>query len=252
MLDNERIRMKISTMFRLPRAILRKLGYDVVRYSTALTGADARRLRALQTHRIDVVLDIGASVGNYARKVRECGYHGRIISFEPLAESYEVLAAASAHDDMWLAVHTAIGDQDGSTSINVSGRSTSSSLLQMDPSHLAAAPDSAYISHEDITVKRLDTALEGLVRPEDRLYLKIDVQGYEASVLAGAKAALATTQVLELEVSMVSLYEGSTLHAEMIQTLDTLGFHLISWEDVLTDPQTGYVLQSDCIFARQS
>lgn len=244
--------MRLSGVFRLPRAMLRKLGYDVVRYSNVTTGANARRLEALRANRIDVVLDVGASVGNYASKLRASGYAGRIISFEPLAESYEMLLAGSSHDGMWQAFHTAIGDRDGSASINVSGRSTSSSLLRMEPSHVAAAPDSAYVSHEEISIKRLDTVLTGLVQPGDRLYLKIDVQGYEASVLAGAKETLAATQVVEVEVSMVSLYEGSMLYAEMIQTLDILGFHLISWEDVLTDPQTGYILQSDCIFARHS
>jgi FkbM family methyltransferase len=244
--------MILSNVLRYPRSLVRKLGYDVVRYSNALTVANARRLYALAENEIDVVLDVGASEGNYATKLRESGYSGRIISFEPLGESYDRLLAASSGDDAWQAVKTAIADHDGTETINVSGRSTSSSLLRMAPSHLAAAPDSAYVSQEQVPVKRLDTVLTSLVRPEDNLYLKIDVQGYEASVLAGAVETLKATRAVEVEVSMVSLYEGSILYAQMIQIFDTIGFHLISWEDVLTDPRTGYVLQSDCIFTRRT
>lgn len=244
--------MKLSGIFRLPRTLVRGLGYDVVRYSEALTSANARRLRVLKDNRVDVVLDVGASEGNFGEKLRQSGYKGKIISFEPLSDSYQKLVAVSRQDGTWQAVHTAIGDHDGEASINVSGRNTSSSLLPMAPSHVAAAPDSAYVSHEQISVKRLDTVLKDLIRPEDRLYLKIDVQGYEASVLAGATETLKATQVVEVEVSMVPLYEGSMLYAQMIQTLDAVGFHLISWEDVLTDPRTGYVLQSDCIFVRRT
>ena len=239
-------------MLRLPRALVRKFGYDVVRYTEALSAADARRIRALKDARVDVVLDVGASEGNYGGKLRQSGYTGRIISFEPLSNSFERLIAASRHDTAWRAVHTAIGDHDGEASINVSGRSTSSSLLPMASSHIAAAPDSAYVNHEQISIKRLDSVLKDLIRPEHRLYLKIDVQGYEANVLAGAPETLRRTRIVEVEVSMVPLYEGSVLYSEMIQRLDRLGFQLISWEDVLTDPRTGYVLQSDCIFARRT
>lgn len=244
--------MKLSGIFRLPRTLVRNLGYDVVRYSEALTSANARRLRALKDNRVDVVLDVGASEGHFGKKLRQSGYRGKIVSFEPLADSYQKLLAVSRQDGAWQAVHTAIGDHDGEALINVSGRSTSSSLLPMVPSHVAAAPDSRYVGDERVSVKRLDTVVKNLIGPKDHLYLKIDVQGYEATVLAGATETLKATQVLEVEVSMVPLYEGSILYAEMIRMLDGLGFHLISWEDVLNDPRTGYVLQSDCIFARRT
>lgn len=242
--------MTLSRIVRIPRALLRTLGFDVVRYSRTSSAADARRIQALNDTQVNVVLDVGASVGNYATKLRQSGYRGRILSFEPLSESYEKLAASSRHDSAWQTFNAAIGERDGSASINVSARSTSSSLLDMGPLHVAAAPDSAYVRHEQIVVRRLDTILDGIVRPDDRLYLKMDVQGYEASVLAGARETLATTQVIEVEVSTVPLYDGSVLCAQMIQAIGELGFRLVSWEDVLTDPKTGYVLQADCIFVR--
>jgi len=71
-------------------------------------------------------------------------------------------------------------------------------------------------------------------------------------VLAGAAATLESTDVIEVEVSTLPLYEGSILCAQMIAKLDSLGFRLISWEDVLSDPQSGYVLQADCIFVRSA
>lgn len=244
--------MRLSTIFRVPRILLRMMGYDIIRHSESVTDANARRLRALKEARIDVILDVGAAEGIYGDKLRQSGYSERIISFEPLSESYQKLRDRSRQDGEWIAVHAAIGDRDGEASINVSGRSTSSSLLPMASSHVAAAPDSAYVSREVIPIKRLDTVLAGLIRPHDRLYLKIDVQGYEEGVLAGATETLKSTHVVEVEVSMVQLYEGSILYAQMIEKLDALGFCLISWEDVFTDPESGYVLQSDCIFVRRS
>jgi FkbM family methyltransferase len=232
------------------RAVLRAFGIDVIRYRKAGSAANARRLRVIADCRIDVVLDVGASEGNFGEKLRASGYSGRILSFEPLSASYNRLREVSDGDDAWKVVHTAIGNVDGKAPINVSGRHTSSSLLPMAATHAAAAPDSGYVSQEIVPIARLDNALMGLITPVERLYLKIDVQGYEASVLAGATATLLNAHAVEVELSTVALYEGSVLYAQMIATMDSLGFKLVSWEDVFTDPQTGYVLQADCIFAR--
>ncbi|HZX48791.1 MAG TPA: FkbM family methyltransferase [Nitrospirota bacterium] len=242
--------MRLNRMLRMPRVLLRKCGYDFVRYVEASSLANARRLSAIQDNQIDIVLDIGASEGCFGQKLRNSGYKGRIISFEPLTDAYETLLRVSGNDQLWQTVNTAIGNYNGDALINVSGRRTSSSILQMLPSHVEAAPESRYITKEQVQIRCLDSILDDLSTRNNRIYIKIDVQGYERSVLQGAAEMLKITSVVEVEVSMIPLYEGSILHAEMIKELDNLGFYLISWEDVFTDPQTGYVLQSDCIFAR--
>lgn len=244
--------MKLANVLNIPRKLLRRLGYDVVRSSSLRTSANARRFQALRECAVDLVLDVGAAEGSFGEKLRRSGYRGRIISFEPLRESYQRLAAVASRDESWLTVNAALGSHDGDMVINVSGRSTSSSLLPMSLAHLKAAPDSRYVASESVTVKRLDTALGTMILPSDRVYLKLDVQGYEGNVLAGAVETLRAIMAVETEVSMAPMYEGSVLYAEMIQQLDDLEFQLISWEDVLTDPRTGYALQADCIFVRRS
>lgn len=242
--------MRLNRILRIPRALLRKCGYDFVRYIEPSSRANARRLRAIQDNQIDIVLDIGASEGSFGKKLRNSGYKGRIISFEPLTDAYETLLRVSGNDQLWQTINTAIGNYDGEALINISGRKTSSSILPMLPSHVAAAPESVYITKERVQMRCLDSMLDDLITRNNRIYIKVDVQGYERSVLQGAAEALKMTAVIEVEVSMIPLYEGSILHAEMIKEMDNIGFYLISWEDVFTDPKTGYVLQSDCIFAR--
>ena len=243
----------MNRFLELPRSMLRRFGLDVVRYSGPSTRADLRRLDAIRRNHVDVVLDIGAADGAFGHKLRQSGYGGRIVSFEPLAESYEALRRAASTDPLWQTVHAAVGEYDGEAVMNVSGRSTSSSLLPMSASHVAAAPESGYVASERVPVRRLDLVLGELMpgNCHGLCCIKIDVQGYERSVLDGAPETLKATPVIELEVSMIPLYEGSALCAEMIARLDNLGFSVISWEDVLTDPQTGYVLQADCIFVRE-
>lgn len=229
--------------------IFQYFGFDIIRY-TKENFISLKRLSIIRSRGINLVLDVGASEGHYALGLRKMGYEGRIISFEPLSSSFKILQKKAETDPSWCCENLAIGNYDGVALINVSGRRTSSSILPMLPSHVAAAPESAYITKEQVQMRRLDSLLNDLITRENRIYIKIDVQGYERSVLEGAEEILKITEVIEVEVSMVPLYEGSILYAEMISKLDSIGFYLISWEDVLTNPQTGYVLQSDCIFTR--
>ena len=234
----------------IPRYFLRKCGYNIVRVTENKDVVALRRAHILQAHDIDVALDIGASVGTYAQKLRKGGYQGRIISFEPLSSSFELLRHQAEADPLWQVENTAVGDSDGEVEINISERITSSSILPMLSCHVAASPDSEYVSRQTVRLVQLDSLLDNYIGEGSRIYVKMDVQGYEKSVLQGAVETLKRTEAIEIELSLVPLYQGSTLYDQMINYLENLGFGMVSWEDVFIDPQTAYVLQADAIFVR--
>src|SRR5665647_400335 len=147
------------------RALVRHLGYDVIRYPNDDL---ARRMRLLETHGVNVVFDIGANIGQYAQTLRGLGFAGRIVSFEPVADAYRQLTRTSSGDSQWTAVNVGLGEADDSREINVSANSQSSSLLNMLPQHVAAAPESRYLGRETITLRRLDSIANEHLRPGDR------------------------------------------------------------------------------------
>ena len=231
------------------RLFLRRLGYDLVRYR-ADEHPLARRARLLSRQRISLVLDVGANSGQYGRELRELGYRGRIVSFEPLAAAFGELQRSVRGDPAWETRNFALGDAPGRTEINVAANSYSSSLLGMLPAHLAAAPHSRYVGREAIEVRTLDAIFPSLARPEDRVHLKIDTQGFEKRVLAGAGASLASIATLQMELSLVRLYEGESLLGEMLAHAAGLGFELVALEPGFSDPESGRLLQVDALFQR--
>ena len=234
-----------------PRAIARAAGFDVVRYVPPAIGAvDARRLAAIHREHVAAVLDVGAAGGDFARKLRSSGYRGEIVSFEPHTASFQALTRAAAGDAHWRTMQTAVGDRERLADLHISGTAVSSSLLPMEPLHVETIPASAYEGRETVRIRPLDALVADLPEPlrAGPFYLKIDVQGYEAQVLDGAPNTLTHVAAVEIEVSLRPLYRGSTLFRDMLARLDALGFTLVSWEDVLTDRDTGFVLQADCIF----
>jgi len=228
---------------------LRELGYTVGRYD-AIRDPVAVRKRFFDRLDLNVVFDVGANTGQYARALRRDGYRGRIVSFEPMSEPFNSLQGHAKDDPCWTAHRYAVGDTAGESTINVAGNSWSSSLLPMTPRHAQAAPASAFVQKENIRVIRLDDVFEDHVRDGDRAYLKIDTQGYTAKVLSGAEKSLARIAGLEVEMSLVPLYEGEPLIGEIIERLYRKGFTLVLIKPEFTDVSSGQQLQVDGIFVR--
>ncbi len=229
------------------RHLLRRFNISIHRYSHSTA---ARRLLLIRRHGVDLILDVGANTGQYALGLREAGYLGRIHSFEPLREAFEILQGHASHDSLWNCHRVALGDRDETRTFNVAGNSVSSSFLPMLARHIKAAPESRYIGSEQVHVRQLDSLSSSIVASDARLYLKLDVQGFEKSVLAGGRAILPQVRLIEMEMSLVPLYIDQPLLAEMISHLEELNFQLIWLDRGYEDDETGELLQVDGIFRR--
>ncbi|MGH8028408.1 MAG: FkbM family methyltransferase [Arenimonas sp.] len=230
------------------RTQLWKSGYDVVAWRPDLHPLARRRL-LLERAGIDAVLDVGANAGQYATELRtDLGWRGRIVSFEPLAAAYKVLAARAAEDGQWDAHPYALGDSNGSARIGVAGNSYSSSLLEMLPAHVDAAPESAFVGFETIQARRLDSVIDEVCPAPARLYLKLDVQGFERQVLAGAQATLARVRVLQLEMSLTPMYAGAASFGELHALLESRGLVLFGLEPGFARRDSGQLLQVDGLY----
>jgi len=225
------------------KKLFRKLGFDLIRYSPIS--------KLFSSYKIDTVLDVGANVGQFAMGLRESGYKGRIISFEPLSGAYSHLLINSKNDPNWIiAPRMAIGNEEGKKTINVSGNSYSSSILKMTDTHIKGAPDSAYVDSEEIYINKLDKIWKTFLKSEDNIFIKIDVQGYESQVLKGATNILSKIKGMQIELSLVPLYENQLLFRDMLDCITNLGFELWDILPGFRDKQSGKLLQFDGIFFR--
>lgn len=207
--------------------------------------------RAFNQFEVDMVLDVGANIGQFASELRSAGYQGEIISFEPLSRAWQVLEKAASRDARWQ-VHprSAIGDHDGESVINIAGNSVSSSVLPMMESHSSAAEGSAYVGSEPVPLFRLDSVAPKYLANAHRPFLKIDTQGFEWQVLDGARETLPLVQGILCELSLVPLYESQRLWMDIIRRLENDGFTLWSIQRGFTDPRDGRLLQIDATFFR--
>ena len=231
----------------LARRAVNRAGYDIVRDPFPY-----RLRRLLTVAGIDTVLDVGANLGQYGTALRIAGFPGRIVSCEPLRDVHATLARRSAADPQWTALRTALGDRAGTVPLHVSANAYSSSVLDMLPTHLAAAPDSGYVDREEVPLTTVDALMDehGLVPA--RTLLKVDVQGFEAAVLAGAAGTLPAVAGVQVELSLLPLYAGQPLMPELVERLAGHGLALWALEPGFSDPGSGRMLQCDGVFLRRT
>lgn len=222
-----------------------KFGLDIRRYPTLLL---RNRMALLQHSNINVIFDVGANVGQYAMQMRQIGYSERIVSFEPIIAPYELLLQQVRKDSLWECSQVALGDFKGESTINVSGNVASSSILEITKAHTDEVPKTRTVSTENIVVDKLDNIIDEYVNQDDRLFVKIDTQGFEKKVIEGSLNSIKRISGFQLELSLVEMYQGEALFEEMIQYMKAFGYEIFSMEPGFCNSDSGRLYQCDVIF----
>jgi len=232
------------------RKILWKFGYDLQK--TENSGGSARLAYDLaQITQPTILLDVGANEGQSALEYLDFFPNSKIISFEPLSSAHLIMSQKSKAYPSWTVYpRTAIGDVPGSTEINISNNSVSSSLFEMRAAHTAVSPSSITTSKERTSIIRLDDAMEEYSKNE-RYFLKIDTQGFELNVLRGAEKILDQVVAIQVELSWTELYAGQPLALEVMQWLIDKGFHPLGFAPGLREKSRNSLLQMDGFFIKR-
>ena len=223
----------------LIRRTLRRLGVDV-------RPATPNLRDFIEDRKIDLVLDVGANVGQFGTSLRNRGYRGKIVSFEPLDSEYQWLATVAASDGSWEAHQFALGATAEVTTINVSDNSVFSSIQALNT--VANEFDSRTVVRriETIRVRTLDEIFPDL---GGNVLLKIDTQGYEKQVLEGGRQMLPRLKGILLELPIIRIYQDTWKFHEAAEFMASIGFVPAQIEPVSYHTKDRVSLvEVDCLF----
>lgn len=225
-------------------------GFDIRRYNLSDEAIFKRYIEYVSP---DLIIDIGANIGQAYDYMRSGGYEGRIISFEPLSYAHQRLVKRAVDDELWeIAPRMALGDYDGECRINVSRNYVSSSILNIMKIHNDAAAESEYVDNEIVRCATVETIWNDNIGSHVRAaFIKIDVQGYEDKVIRGIGEKLRYVTALQVELSSVPLYEGQKILPEMLEMIYELGFLPFAFLPGFSDKESGRILQYDGLFFKK-
>jgi FkbM family methyltransferase len=202
-----------------------------------------------EQHSFDTLLDVGANVGQSCRRFRENKFTGRIISFEPLPDACAKLRERMSADLQWSLCETCLGESDGTVELVVGGGDgQSSSVFDVRPDRYGVLAGRAPVKRISVGMRTLDSVCKELGFAPARTFLKLDVQGAELKVLAGATGILAEVPAIQTEMALVPTYVGQPVFGEVLQYLRDKGFYLHHLYNGWTTPSMGELLETDGLF----
>jgi FkbM family methyltransferase len=201
-------------------------------------------LDQLGKHR--TVVDIGANRGQFALVARRLFPEAQIHSFEPLPGPAARFRAIFAGDVRVRLHEAAIAQESGNSTIHVSRRDDSSSLLPITVRQNNFFPGTAQARTATIRVGPLREFLKE-EQIEAPALLKLDVQGFELQALRGCESLLRRFGHVYAECSFVELYAGQALADEVIVWLQDRGFALTGVYN-MGYARAGQAIQGDFLF----
>jgi FkbM family methyltransferase len=203
---------------------------------------------------IDMILDVGANVGQYAIMLRNIGFTGEIHSFEPIKAHYEELNEASRADDKWITYNYALGRTSGHEEINV--LSGQSSFLE--PSELGndfSNSELGKATRETVEISTLDEFMEShflgnaSVRQRN-IYLKMDTQGYDLEVFRGGVRTMEHIVVMQSELALKKLYQDMPDFSDSVSAYQALGFEVTGFYPVSREKLSRAIIEVDCVMVK--
>jgi FkbM family methyltransferase len=197
------------------------------------------------------VIDVGANRGEWIGALSELVSIPEIWVFEPNPEAMKICRQRIRGRSGVRYFDIALGDAAGQVTLHVTASSDFASVLTPRVEFL----EKHYWKNAACIVKSMQVevrTLDSLV-PESRTVdlLKIDVQGAERAVLSGARAVLANTRSVLIEVNLQSHYVGDDTLPVLWSILADQGF--LFW--ALSPPyvgQGGESLWADAVFVREA
>jgi FkbM family methyltransferase len=191
--------------------------------------------------RISRIVDIGASDGKWTRECAKVFPGASYLLIDPLDENEPALRALcgqNPHYHYWMG---ALGAKSGQLELHVHGDQSSA---------FSSKEYGAII--RTVAMSTLDTLLAENLLGGIPDFIKLDVQGDELAVLAGAEEALKVASLVLIEVSFQRIYDTQPLADEVICFMRDHGYKILDLCSYAQRPLDGALCQADVLFAREA
>lgn len=226
-----------------PQALLRRVRYpQKVSFGLLANLYAMRRLGKISG--IDSIWDVGANEGQFAFMAHSVWPELPVYSFEPDPDCFKKLNSTFAQFAIpGRAFPYALGSEKGTKQLIRYSHNVNNSFLQ----RIGAgqeAQDSVRV--QCITLDEISKEIQ----LGARAFLKLDVQGFELAVLAGAADFLAHCSYVQIEVSFASSYCSGASADEVMRFMREQGFQCVEILDLLRNVQkeTHEITEVDLLF----
>jgi FkbM family methyltransferase len=225
--------------------------YDAYDILSLLLGDSAHPGQPYEASERLVALDVGANVGDTARRIASELPNATVHAFEPVPDVFAELTSSTASNPHIRAWPLAVGARSGQANIQVLADRAFSSVLPLTAesagvygkrcSTVATIPI-PMISLDEWTLQNNIPAAQ---------VLKVDVQGLELEVLRGARRLLSTSIcAVNAEAQLVPQYTGASTFSEIDLFLREHGLEIFQFHELWPFGRTSRHICLDALWLR--
>jgi FkbM family methyltransferase len=241
-----------SALKKSAHKVFNLFGFDLIKRGHFDQSFGAHLLKVFSSRKIDCVLDVGANIGQYGLFLREIGYTGHIVSFEPVKSVFEELLRNSDGDPKWICFNVALSDESKLNEINVYEGTQFCSFLDISEYAKNVWDDVGAATKEIVKTVRLDDVfpeLKGRLQC-NHIYLKLDTQGFDLNVFRGATETLRDIHAMQSELSLISVYEGMERSFAGVEHYCEAGFFISGMFPINVEKSLA-VIEYDCVLVKR-
>ncbi|MBB4004827.1 FkbM family methyltransferase [Aurantimonas endophytica] len=234
------------------RTLFKKTGFDVVRLRNSNFTLSTHLMNVFEANAIDCVIDVGANAGQYGAFLRDIGFAGHIVSFEPVASVFDRLESRAEADGKWISFQSALGETSEQRTINVYDSTMFSSFLDANAYSKEIWNSLKGVRPETVTVATLDELMPELIARTGatNFFLKMDTQGFDRHVFRGAQASLPHIRALQSELSLIAVYEDMPPPYETLNDFHRENYFISGMYPINRDKSLA-VIEYDCVLVRR-
>lgn len=183
----------------------------------------------------DLIIDVGAARGNWTLDMLNLYPESKYLMFDPLQENELALKRISESYPKVKYHCCALGEIQGELEFNVHSNQSSKYSSEWGG------------QKRIVPLKTLDSFFT-TESDKNNVYLKMDVQGSELDVLAGAEKIINYCKIVQAEVFFRKVYDGAPVAHEIIKYFAEKGFRIFNIVDAIKRHKDGALLQADIFF----
>jgi FkbM family methyltransferase len=190
------------------------------------------------------ILDVGANRGNWTRTALQHFPDARYTLVEPQDHLKSHIQDLLERGCKIQWINAGAGDKSGSMPMSLSPRDDSSTFVLTDRHGQTTGSQ-----RTTVPVKTLNEIVSSSSAPPPEM-VKIDAEGFDLHVLAGASNLLGKTDIFLVEAVVCGNYENSA--TEVIQFMASAGYRLIDITDLNRSPRHGVLWLCELAFLRNA
>jgi len=184
-------------------------------------------LYLLRLFNIDTVIDVGSNIGQFVSLLNSGNFKGRIISLEPDSKSFDLFDGNFKNQSNLTKLNLGLDIVSGTRELNISpDGGLSNSFLEISN---VSETDHYFVTKEKVKTTTLEDLFKNYNLRNKRVFLKLDIQGYEGKILQEINIKHFPIYGLRLEASNVEIYDDAWKMSRILDWLEKNSFYCLQF-----------------------